>query len=558
MTSATKPTDTEKTGPSRAARWTCILICSLSIAGITYAIDVLAIVSPEVIAGIGVTPVVIHLGNALLLVSAAAVTMFFGELADRFGPKNIFLWVGCTVFAAGGLLVSFADGSLLLVIGRIVLGIGSLGFAIPALQFANIMFPVGDKGRGVAFGLIGMGFGIGFALAPIVGGALADAGSFGWRAANLVPVLIAVICFVGISTLVEKTPAARLGKGLDVIGSLLLAGALGFLIFGLNMAATYGWLTDATRLIILGWTWSLPISFPFLLFILSGVCLIGFAPYEIHRNHKGVRAVLDMQLFKNRTFSTGLIPCALFFFGSLSAILIFPRFFLLVLGYDAIELGLALLPIGVGITLFAYLAGPIGDAITGRLTVVIGFALIAIGAIFGLLVFNLDSNGLLTFGPLFVFGAGFGLVYSRITEVVMSGVPPKKAGLGGATLFAVRVLAGAIGTALLSILLISTATDEARSEVASDTQLTVEQRDDLDTLLFQSGRLTQEAGGLNRMSGVDSRSTDDMLTNAEYGDAIDDIKAAWAHGSRISVIAVAIVAVLGLLTTLLLPKPKKT
>ena len=529
----------------------------LAIIAITYSIDILAVIGPAVVRDIGASPTVIDLGSTLLLAAAGGAVMLMGQLADKYGHKPAFLWPGASVMIIGGLLATLATDSLMLIVGRVLIGIGSVGLAVPALGFCNTRFPVGDPLRGVAFGLIAAGFGFGFVLAPLLGGALNEIETIGWRLANGVVVLLALLCFVGIDRTVKNDKALGKSEGIDVVGSVLLMGALGFLIIGLNEASTYGWVKEIAPLEIAGWVWSLPISLPLLLLILSALAWTGFMIYEIARNESGLPRVLEFDLFRERSFAFGLVTCVFFFLGSFAAILIIPQFFLIVLGYGSLELGLALLPIGAGIVLFGYLAGPIGNKINARRTVVLGFVLIIVGALACVPVFTIDSNSLLTLGPLFVFGAGFGLVYARVTEVVLGSVPPALAGVGSATMLALRLLAGAVGAALLSILLISAAADQAQTELAETTNLTAEQHQELASLVDRGARLRQEAGGLNQVSGAGSKTYQDLLQDPELGAATKEISEAFAYGSRLVLIIVALISLIGMFSAFLIPKPSK-
>jgi MFS family permease len=539
------------------ARYFVLGYSVLAIIAITYSIDILAVIGPAVVRDIGASPTDIDLGTTLLLAGAGGAVMLMGQLADKYGHKTTFLWPGACAMIFGGLLATFATDSLMLIIGRVLIGVGSVGLAVPALGFCNLRFPTGDPMRGVAFGLIAAGFGFGFVLAPILGGALNEISTIGWRLASGVVVLLALACFIGIARTVKNDKAMGKSEGIDVVGSVLLMGALGFLIIGLNEVTTYGWVKEIAPVQIAGWVWSLPISLPLLLLVLSALAWASFIIYEIRRNKSGQPRVLEIELFRERSFAFGLVTCVFFFLGSFAAILIIPQFFLIVLGYGSLELGLALLPVGAGIVLFGYLAGPIGNKITARFTVILGFLLIIIGALASLPVFTVDSNGWLTLGPLFVFGSGFGLVYARVTEVVLGSVPPALAGVGSATMLALRLLAGAVGAALLSVLLISTAADQAQSELAESTSLTAEQHGELASLVDRGARLRQEAGGLDRVSGAGSKTYQDLLRDPELSAATKDISEGFAYAFRIELIIVALISLIGLLSAFLLPKPRK-
>ncbi|MCP4817141.1 MAG: MFS transporter, partial [Planctomycetaceae bacterium] len=156
----------------------------LAVVTVTYSIDILPVIGPEVVKSIGTNAAVIDLGGTLLLAAAGGFVMLIGQAGDKFSHKPIFLYVGCGLTIIGGLLASFPPDGAVLILGRLLIGIGAVGMAVPCIAFLNLKFPVGDPARGLAFGLFASGFGLGFVIAPIIGGLLGDVEN-GWRIASL-------------------------------------------------------------------------------------------------------------------------------------------------------------------------------------------------------------------------------------------------------------------------------------------------------------------------------------------------------------------------------------
>ncbi len=555
------PTDSEAatattsdTGVSQGPRFLMLAFVVLAVVTVTYSIDILPVIGPEVVKSIGTNAAVIDLGGTLLLAAAGGFVMLIGQAGDKFSHKPIFLYVGCGLTIIGGLLASFPPDGAVLILGRLLIGIGAVGMAVPCIAFLNLKFPVGDPARGLAFGLFASGFGLGFVIAPIIGGLLGDVEN-GWRIAGLMIPLFGLICLIGIAATVKGEPGQSPDAKLDIVGSLLLLGAMAGLIVALNEAPTYGWLMETKPFTFELWTWPLDISMPFVLGVISVLLWIIFGLYERKRNATGKAAVLDFSLFESRSFRIGLVGCFLFFLGSFAAILVIPQFFLFSLGFDTITLGLSLLPIGIGIVVFGYLAGPIGNKYGARAAVLAGFIAITVGSLAVIPFMNPNSNGWQTAIPLLIFGIGFGLVYARITQTVLATVPPAKAGLGGATMFGIRLLGGAFGAVILTVVMVTTAADKAQDEIASQkANLSTQQVDELTSLVERGAALRQEAGGMNQLAG--DRSYQEVLQKEELKPAIGDIADSYSFAFRITMIIVALIAVLGIIITLRLPKPK--
>lgn len=526
----------------------------LAVVTVTYAIDILPVIGPEVVKDIGTTASVIDLGGTMLLAAAGGFVMLVGQAGDKYSHKLVFIWWGCGLMIVGGLLASFPPNGSLLLLGRFLIGVGAVGMAVPCVAFLNLKFPVGDKARGLAFGLFASGFGLGFVLAPILGGLLGDV-SNGWRYASLIVPLFAVICLVGIAATVVISAGPNRSDKLDIGGSILLLVAMSGLIISLNEGPSYGWLTETSPFVIEGWEWPLDISMPLLLGLLSVVVWIWFALYERRLNKLGRAAVLDFALFASRSFRIGLVGCFLFFLSAFAAILVIPQFFLFALGVDTLTLGFSLLPIGIGIVVFGYLAGPIGNKYGGPQTVIAGFVAMTLGSLALLPVMGTGSNGWLTAIPLFLFGIGFGLVYARITQTVLATVPPAKAGLGGATMFGIRLLGGAFGAVLLTLILVTTAADKAKDELSAQAStLSSAQVEELTSLVDRGAKLRQEAGGMNQLAG--DRSYQKILQDEELKPAVADIADSYSFSFRITMVLVALISVLGAIVTLRLPKAK--
>ena len=149
-------------GVSSGPRFVMLGFVVLAVVTVVYSIDILPIIGPEVVRGIDTSATVIDLGGTLLLAAAGGFVMLVGQAGDKFSHKVVYTWAGCALVIVGGLLASFPPNGAALLVGRFIIGIGLVGMSVPCIAFLNLKFPVGDKYRGLAFGLFASGFGIGF------------------------------------------------------------------------------------------------------------------------------------------------------------------------------------------------------------------------------------------------------------------------------------------------------------------------------------------------------------------------------------------------------------
>jgi DHA1 family bicyclomycin/chloramphenicol resistance-like MFS transporter len=191
-----------------------------------------------------------QLAFSLAMLSMAAATLFYGSLSDRFGRLPMLLW-GIGLFAAGALIATLAPSIAVLILGRVVQGMGAACGMVMARAIARDVY--GEKRLGQVIAYLTAAYVVGPMFAPALGGLLTDA--FGWQAILVVPALFGVLSmFASVAVLGETKP--RPGKppsGL-IRGYLQLLRIPQFGLFAVSPAfATGGFLAlnaGATYLII--------------------------------------------------------------------------------------------------------------------------------------------------------------------------------------------------------------------------------------------------------------------------------------------------------------------
>ncbi|TMI45400.1 MFS transporter [Candidatus Bathyarchaeota archaeon] len=334
-----------------------------------------------------------------------------GRLGDILDRKRIFL-SGMTVFTVASALAGYAPSAAVLIGARALQGLGAALMYPQVLSIIQVTFKGSE--RSLALGLFAATSGIGAITGNIVGGLLIQLNLAGlsWRPIFLVNVPVGIIGVLAGFLVLHPSRTERAPK-LDLPGVGLISLFLVSLVLPLAEGQQTGWPNWMIMLLIL--------SFPVLAL---------FVIYERKRTKNGEDPLVDMDLFKHRSFAVG-IPLTLLYYVTASGL-----FFTLVLflqsglGFSPIISGLSFAQLNIGF-ITASLLGPRLIRSFGNRVLSLAYILQTAGL--GWIILTLNSYGAsLTLyelsPPLIVFGAGAGFALSPLLGVILSGVPSQEAG----------------------------------------------------------------------------------------------------------------------------------
>ncbi|MFC9787474.1 MFS transporter [Rhodococcus sp. NPDC127528] len=349
-----------------------------------------------------------------------------GRLSDLFGRRNTFV-IGLIGFAAmsavGGAAVNFP----MLVAARAGQGVFAALLAPAALSLLATTFTKPDE-RAKAFGIFGAVAGAGGAVGLLLGGMLTEWTS--WRWSLYVNLIFAAVALVGALTMMSPHKAEHRPK-LDIPGTISVSAALFSIVYGFSHAESHGWSNGAT----VAWL------------VAGAVLLAVFVVIETRVAHP----LLPLRIVLDRT--RGGAYLAMFITGSgMFAVFLFLTFYMqTVLQYSPIVTGLAFLPMVAGMvtsatTSTAVLLPKVGPRLlmTGGLVV----AAIGMGVLAQLTVESTYAPHILP--GLVLLGLGMGMVFAPGMQGAITGVRPEDAGVASATVNTMQQVGGSIGTALLS------------------------------------------------------------------------------------------------------------
>ena len=367
--------------------------------------------------------------NAYLL-PLSALLLLGGALGDHFGRRRL-LVIGTAIFAATSLVCALAPSLPVLLAARAAQGIGAALLLPNSLALLNAAFE-GEK-RGRAVGIWAASGAAMAAVAPLIGGWLV--GTVGWPAIFYINLPLALGAFLLALRFVTESREDGAGRT-DYAGALLATAGLGGLTYGLTLwSATRKFSTPATVALVLG-----------------AVLLAGFLWAERTR---GKRAMMPIELFKNRCFS-GLNLLTFLLYGAFgAAMLLIPYVLISSGGYSPVEAGLAMLPLPVLMTAVSPKMGAIAARIGPRLPLTVGPMIVGVGMLLAWLIREDGSYWTGTFPVILLMALGMTIAVAPLTSSVLGSVKEQHVAMASGFNSAVARIGGLIATALLGSVLAS-------------------------------------------------------------------------------------------------------
>jgi EmrB/QacA subfamily drug resistance transporter len=354
-----------------------------------------------------------------------------GRIGDVRGRRTMFV-VALGLFTLASLACGLAPGSLFLVVARLVQGLAG-GLLTPQIS-ALIQQLFSGRERGTAFGLFGTTVGVSTAIGPLLGGALIQAfgTDTGWRWVFFINLPIGLIAMpLAWKLLPPPDTGERRRHDYDPVGVGLLGA--GVVVLLLPLVQEQQWRGSGKWLLI-------PVAV---------LLLAAFVGWEVGYTRRGKEPLVDLALFRLRSYSFGTSMITLFFAGFTPLFFVFTLYLQTGLHYTALQAGLAITPFAVGSAAAAALGGRVVHRV-GRLLVAIGLLMAAVGFAGTLAAIHLvpvHGTGWATLAPLLVGGLGSGLVISPNQALTLAEVPVPRAGTAGGLLQTGQRIGAAVGIA---------------------------------------------------------------------------------------------------------------
>lgn len=387
--------------------------------------SVVAVLLPQIRADFAASAAAVSWVVTGFALTFAVATAFFGRVSDVFGIRGVFC-LGLVVFVAGSAMAAVASTLPVLFAARAVQGLGAA--AIPALSAVAVARVLPPGHRGLAFGMLATGVGVGQALGPVLGGVAAELAN--WRAPFVGTAVLNLPLLVGaLRTLPgrDAAPAAS-WRDLDAIGGLLLGSVAALLLVGVTQLRTAGLTGPAA------WGSMLAAA----LLALAFTVRIRTAPQPF----------APPSLFGNGGFVGAAAVGYLALFGFLATIVLVPQLLAGINGLGSGQVGLVLTPSALAVAALSAAAGRLSDRIGARVPVLAGLVSLTGAAL--LLSAIVGGPAWAVSAALFGTGLGLSLVVSPAMNAAANALPPSQSGVGLGLYQGVIFLGGASGAAVLS------------------------------------------------------------------------------------------------------------
>ena len=402
---------------------------------------------------LGTTVTGIQTAITLFTLTMAALMIPGSKLTDIWGRKVCFL-IGLGVYGLGALIAAFAPNLGVLIFGNSLLeGVGSALMIPPVYILVTVAF-TSLPARARSFGVISAAAGIGSATGPLIGGFITSAIS--WRASFILQVLVIAAIMLLSRRISDPVRQGNLPP-FDMLGAILSAVGLLFVVLGILASGSYGWIT-AQRDFSIGSAVVIPqgtISPVWPLVGIGALFLLGFFFHIWSRERAGKAPLLSIHLFRNPIANLGLVTQNIQWLILQGSSFVISVFLLDVRGLSAIQTGLALTPATIGILLSSLIAGRLAKQYAQATLIRGGFVTTIIGMLL-LLFFSSATSNILTIIPgLLLMGTGIGVMLTSSVTVVQSSFPEKDQGEISGLSRSVSNLGSSLGTAIVGSVLVS-------------------------------------------------------------------------------------------------------
>jgi DHA2 family multidrug resistance protein len=373
-------------------------------------------------------------GFVIANVIVMPLTAFLGRF---FGQKRVYM-TALALFVVGSVLCGLARTLPALVGFRLIQGLGAGALQPTEQAILRQTFP--PKEQGMAMALFGVAVVIGPAFGPTLGGYIVD--NYSWQWIFYINVPVGTLALFMVSRFVHEPEDIRIAnmamaekqrRHMDWAGIALLAIGVACLQYVLEEGNRNDWFES--RLIA----------------ALTLIALFMLAAFIIRELTAPVPAV-DISLFKDSVFTSGTLVGAVMFAMLLSVTFLLPVFMQELLGFTAVQAGLALMPRSLVMMVMMPIVGRIYNRVSPRLTVAFGVILFSISA-YIMSHYNLNTTSRDVVVVLMIQGVAFACLFIPLTTVALASIPRHKLADATGLNSLLRQIGGSLGLAIFASLI---------------------------------------------------------------------------------------------------------
>ena len=421
-------------GGGISSRWLALAALTLALVAIGLDQTVLSLALPTLSKSLAASESQLQWFVTAYTLALAAAMLPAGLLGDRIGRKTVLVGA-IALFGVTSVACAFAPDANSFIGARAVLGVAGAALTVMSLSYVTVLFSEAERPR--AMGIWAAGNFLALPLGPIVGGYVLAHFWWGWVFLMNVPIVL-----IGLTAAILFVPQSRSERrpSIDIPGIILSSAGLAVLMYGLVQAGDYGWGSSSAVVPSL----------------VSVVVLAAFVLWEaILTDHPIVQPLIDLSLFRSRSFSVGVVLAGAGIFGMFGVLFTLPQYLQAIMGVDAQGAGLRFLPMIAGLVVGAIPADRVAVRFGPRITIALGFGIMTAGMLIGSGMTVSSGDGYIAAFS-FIVGAGAGLGLATSASAAIMELSAERSGVGGALIQAIVKLGPAFGATILGSVLNST------------------------------------------------------------------------------------------------------
>ncbi|MEV4171302.1 MDR family MFS transporter [Nonomuraea sp. NPDC049709] len=364
------------------------------------------------------------------LLAMTATVPLWGKMADLYN-KKLLIQLSLGLFVAGSLIAGLTPNVEILIVSRVVQGVGAGGMTALAMIVMAAMIPPRELGRYA--GIFGAVFGVGTVAGPLIGGVLVDTSWLGWRWCFLLGVPFTIVAIILLQRTLEL-PVVRKDVKVDYPGALLITVGVSTLLIWSSLAGNqFAWGSWQTAVLVSG-----------------GVLILALAVWVESR---AAEPIIPLSLFRNRTVALATVASVLVGVAMFGGTVFLSQYFQVALGKSPTVAGLMSLPMVFGLLISSTVAGQLitkwgrwkGFLVTGGVVMLGGMGLLS--------TIDGQTGTVLLGAYMAVLGIGVGMLMQNLVLAAQNDVPAHDLGATTSALTFFRSMGGAVGVSALGAVL---------------------------------------------------------------------------------------------------------
>ncbi len=459
-----------------------------------------------------------------------------GKIGDIIGRRRAFR-IGLVIYAVGSATTALAPTVWVLALGWSILeGIGA-ALVLPALA-ALIAGNFEGPARKSAYAVIGGVAGAGIAIGPILGGWATT--ELTWRvvfAGEVVLVAIILVLTPKIADALRDGPEPRL----DVVGSVLSAAGIGAMVLGILQSSTWGLITPKDSPVE-------PFGFSLAVFVMIGGALLlwAFVEWSRHREERGRDPLVHLRLFSVPPLRSGLVGLLTQNLVLMGVFFVVPLYLQLVVGLDALDTGIRMLPISITMFLCSAVGSKLSARVSVRTLVRSGLTISTVAIVVLIATIDPQLRDLGFALSMALLGVGMGLIVSQLGNVVQSSVDASGRGEAGGLQYTGQQLGSSIGVALIGAIVLAGLTNVFVQFVETDERIAPE-------VAQQVGDAAADGVDFVASEQLAAVAADAGIDDASAAAIVDDYEQAQLRALKTGLLVTGLLALLSLMSTRNLP-----